>query len=194
MAEKMLATRSSVALIRGLIMRRSLPTLVTVLLFIGACSNGDTPTSPTPAVSNPTTFQFSSVSGSRVGQGESPTYTVENATFQVGTDSYFVSVGVVPLGETAPRYTFVLAPPSGGQRIATGTYPLGKRGQTPGYGFEFSGRGTSCLTGNGTVTIEEFQYAGLVEKLRFTFSVECDSTPAVTGRIVLNWVAGSGYR
>ena len=171
--------------------------MVMVLLLAGACAKKDSPTAPTAptADSGPaTTFAFVSDPASRVGRGESPTYTRQNATFQVGTDSRFVSVGVLPQGATEVMWRFVLHPPRD-QTLAAGTFPVAGVGPTIGHGFEFSGGGNRCLTGSGTLTIEEIRNSGgLVERLHANFSISCDGTPAVSGRIVLNWVAGAGYQ
>jgi hypothetical protein len=172
-------------------MRCALPGILTVVLLTGACSKYDGPTAPTPpteAAESPTTVAFVSDSANPVGRGESPTYTVGNATFQVGTDSRFISVAVLPLGATDAQWRFVLRPPSG-QVLAPGTFPIG--GST-GHGLEFSGSGTGCH-GTGTLTIENVRNVGLVESLRVTFSMSCGGG-RVDGRIVLNWVAGVGYR
>ena len=171
-------------------MRHALPSILMVVLLTGACSKNDTPTAPTPptpAAESPTTVAFVSNSASPVGRGESPTYTVRNATFQVGTDSRFISVAVLPLGATDAQWRFVVRPPSG-QVLAPGTFPIGGSG----HGLEFSGSGTGC-NGTGTLTIEDVRNTGLVESLRVTFSMSCGGG-RVDGRIVLNWVAGVGYR
>ena len=171
-------------------MRGALPGIVMVVLLTGACSKGDSPTGPTPptpAAESPTTVAFVSETANPVGRGESPTYTVGNATFQVGTDSRFISVAVLPLGANDARWRFVLRPPSG-QGLARGTFPIGGTG----HALEFSGSGTGC-TGTGTLTIEEIRNTGFVELLRATFSMSCGGG-RVDGRIVLNWVAGVGYR
>ena len=173
-----------------------LPAIVIVLLLTGACAKEESPTAPTPpVVSGPaTSFAFVSDPASRVGRGESPTYTRGNATFQVGTDSRFISVGVVPQGATAVQWSFTFHPPRN-QILAIGTFPLAAVGSNTGHGFDFSGGGNRCVTGSGTVTIEQiFNSGGLVEHLEASFSVSCDGTPAVNGRIVLNWVTGAGYR
>jgi hypothetical protein len=173
-----------------------LPSIVMVLLLTGACAKKDSPTAPTAPVADSgpaTTFAFVSDPASRVGRGESPTYTRANATFQVGTDSQFVSVGVVPQGAGEVLWRFTFHPPRN-QKLAAGTFPLLGVGSNTGHGFEFSGRGNQCSSGSGTLTIEDILNTGLVERLAANFSISCDGTPAVNGRIVLNWVAGAGYR
>jgi hypothetical protein len=177
-----------------------IPIIVSLTLLCvisGACSK-DSPTEPTPpamvpSASNPTTFSFTSDPASRVGRGQSPTFTVANASFQVGTDSQFIMVSVLPTGATAPVWKFRLDPPRG-EKLVAGTFPI-RRPQTTGLGFEFSGEGNECGTGSGTAVIEAVNNSGgLVDHLRVNFSVSCDGTPTVNGRIVLNWVAGIGYR
>jgi hypothetical protein len=177
-------------------MRRSLPGIVMVVLLASACTKDDSPTAPTPptpAADSPTTVAFVSAPASPVGRGESPPYTVRNATFQVGTDSRFVSVAVLPLGATDAAWRFVVQPPAG-QVLAPGTFPIAGSGpSSTGHGLEFSGGGNRC-GGPGTLTIEDVRNAGgLVERLRVNFSLSCGGA-AVDGRIVLNWVAGVGYR
>ena len=176
-------------------MRRVLPGVITILLVVAGCSKSESPTEPTPpvVVSGPaTSFSFVSDPSSRVGRGESPTITMANATFQIGTDSHFLSVGVVPRTATSVQWNFTFHPPRG-QKLVAGTFPLTGVGPSTGTGhhFDFSGQGNRCSTGSGTVTIE--QVSG-TEHLQANFTVACDGTPPVNGRIVLNWVAGAGYR
>jgi hypothetical protein len=172
-------------------------TLFVLAVAAAACSKASAtaPTArPTPSASNPTTFSFTSDPASRVGRGQSPTYTVENATFQVATDSQFIMVSVLPIGTTDWLWRFRLDPPRG-QKLVAGTFPVARPAQASGIGFEFAGAGNACGTGSGTVAIEAIDNSGgLVDHLRMNFSVMCDGTPAVNGRIVLNWVAGVGYR
>jgi len=174
-------------------MRRVLPGTLIVLLLAGACTKQESPTSPTPPTSaavSPTTVAFTSDPSSSVGRGESPTYTVENATFQVGTDSRFISVAVLPRGATDVLWRFVLHPPTG-QVLAPGTFSINNNA---GHAFEFSSRGDRC-GGAGTMTIEDLHNTGgLVDVLRVNFSLSCGGTVPVNGRIVLNWVPGTGYR
>ena len=171
-----------------------LPAIVMILVLTGACSKKDSPTAPTAPDGPVTTFAFVSDPASRVGRGESPAYTRANATFQVGTDSNYVSVGVVPQGASEVLWRFIFHPPRG-QKLVAGTFPLAGVGSNAGHGFEFSGGGNRCSGGSGTVTIEQILNAGgLVERLDANFSISCDGTPAVNGRIVLNWVPGAGYR
>lgn len=139
-------------------------------------------------------FAFTSDPASWVGRGQSPTFTSRNASFQVGWDSIKVNVGVVPQGETAPTWRFAINPPSG-QRLGPGTFNLAARASTIGvHGFEFSGGGNDCVSGSGTASIEDFSAPGFVERLRMSFTVQCSNTPAVNGRLVLEWVPGVGYR
>ena len=172
-------------------MRRAVPVIVIVVLLAGACSKNETPTAPTPpipAAESPTTVAFVSDPSALAGRGESQTYTVQNATFQVGTDSRMVSVAVLPLGTTEAVWRFVIRPP-GNQVLAPGTFQIGG---ASGHGFEFTGRGDRCA-GTGTLTIEDIQNAGgLVERLRVKFALSCGG--AVNGRIELHWVPGVGYR
>ena len=174
------------------------PGIVIVLLLTGGCSKEESPTAPTAPIvvsGPPTQFAFVSDPASRVGRGESPTFTRANATFQVGTDSQFVNVGVVPQGATSVQWQFTMHPPRG-QKLVSGTFPLTGVGPSSGsgHGFEFSGGGNRCSSGSGTMTIDQILNVGLVDRLDVSFSVSCDGTPAVNGRIVLNWVTGAGYR
>ena len=178
--------------LEGTIMQRALAGIGMVALLASACSKNETPTTPTwqiPAAESPTTVEFASVPAGAAGPG-SHTFTVQNATFQVGTNSHFISVGVLPLGATEPVWRLILSPPSG-QVLAPGTFSIGP-GAT-GHAFEFSGSGFRC-GGPSTLTIEEVRNTGLVEQLRANFSIASCGGAAVTGRIVLNWVAGAGYR
>jgi hypothetical protein len=169
------------------------PGLAILLSLTVACAKENFPTAPGPNSGPATTFAFVSHPASRVGRGESPTYTSQNATFQVGTDSHFVSVGVVPQGATEAKWRFVLHPPRG-QKLAVGTFPVKGVGPNTGHGFEFSGGGNRCSTGSGRLTIEEILNVGIIERLDASFSISCDDTPAVNGRIVLHFVAGAGYQ
>jgi hypothetical protein len=173
-------------------MRRILPGMLMALLLASACTNSDTPTAPTwqvPAAESPTTVEFVSNPSSAAVPG-TQTFTVQNATFQVGTDSRFINIGVLPLGATAPVWRVVLNPPSG-QVLAPGQFSIGP--SATGHGFEFSGSGFRC-GGPGTLTIEEVRNTGIVERLRAHFSISSCGDGSVNGQIVLNWVAGVGYR
>jgi hypothetical protein len=172
-------------------MRRVLAGVGLVALLASACSKIETPTTPTwqiPAAESPTTVAFASAPAGTAGPG-SHTFTVQNATFHIGTDSHFVSVGVLPLGATEAVWRLVLTPPSG-QRLAPGTFPIGS--SATGHSFEFSGSGFRC-GGPGTLTIEEIRNTGPVE-LRANFSISSCGGAAINGRIELHWVAGVGYR
>jgi len=162
-----------------------------VALLASACAKTETPTTPTwqiPAAESPTTVEFASAPAGAAGPG-SHTFTVQNATFHIGTDSHFISVGVLPLGATVAVWRLVLNPPSG-QRLAPGTFSTGPSATE--HAFELSGGGLRC-GGPGTLTIDEVRSTGPVE-LRANFSISSCGGAAINGRIVLHWVEGVGYR
>jgi hypothetical protein len=139
-----------------------------------------------------TTFSFTSNPASRVGRGQSPAFTVQNAGFHVLWDSRMIGIDILPTGATTWVWRFRIQPPAGQAKLTTGTFPIGT-GQN-GHAVEFAGEGNQCGTPSGTVTIEAISTPGFVEHFRLSYSIQCDGTPAVNGRIVLNWVAGVGYR
>jgi hypothetical protein len=164
--------------------------IAAVLLGSVVAACGKSPTEPSATITplTKTTFSFTSEPASLVGRGESPTYTLDNASFQTSAPTGRVSITVLERGEPDWTWRFVIESRRG-QALVAGVYEIGRD-----IFFELSGRGRSCGLSSGTVTINEIDATGFLQQFHARFSVSCNSTPAVNGLVVINWVPGIGFR
>jgi len=168
--------------------------VVLVALLGAAC--GKSPTEPTK--SNPasaavtattTRLSFTSDPTSFVGQGQSRTYTLQNAKFQplMGHAGGYLSVVVTPTdpSDTSRQWSAVMMAPTGRQ-LSPGTYTAGEV-SFESYWFDFGGGGRGCGSGTtATYTIHEIVVSGeTLQRLRTSFTVYCGGSSKVTGDIVI---------
>jgi len=167
------------------------PLLVCLVLAAVAanCAKGS-PTEPTatpPSGPPVTTFAFTSDPASLVGRGQSPSYTIHNASFQwFEMVSQRVQVIVQAKGAADWSWRFNIESRRG-QKLVPGTYQIG-----PDLFFELVGGGNSCGAASGTLTIEDILVDGMLMRFRANYSVSCNNTPPVNGVVVINFVPGVG--
>jgi hypothetical protein len=173
--------------------------VILTALLSAACGNG--PTEPTPpSSSNPTTppiatstttrLSFTSDPASLVGQGESRTYTLQNATFIpiIGHVGRYLSVVVQPkdpANESLNWGAVILAP--FGTVLAPGTYSATPGGSFDNWMFDFFGGGRSCGSGTtSTLRISEVAVTGdQLQRLRASFIMYCGGSATVRGELVV---------
>lgn len=169
--------------------------IVLVALIGAAC--GKSPTEPTrssPAVpaavtATTTRLSFTSDPTSFVGQGQSRTYTLQNAKFQplIGQVGGYLSVVVTPTdpSDTSRSWSAVMMAPAGRQ-LSPGTYTAGEV-SFDAYWFNFGGGGRGCGSGTtATYTIHEISTSGdTLQRLRTSFTVYCGGSSKITGDIVI---------
>jgi hypothetical protein len=170
--------------------------IIAALLSV-AC--GKSPTAPTSSSSNPTPpaatstttrLSFTSDPHSYVGQGQSRTYTLNNATFQplMGHAGGYLSVVVRPTdpADTSLSWGAVMMAPVGSV-LSPGTYSATPGGSFDAFMFDFSGGGRSCGSGTtATLRISEITVAGNeLQRLRASFIVYCGGSTTVRGELVV---------
>ena len=168
--------------------------VVIVALLGTAC--GKSPTEPTkskpaPAAVTATTtrLSFTSDPTSYVGQGQSRTYTLQNAKFQplMGQAGGYLSVVVEPTdpSDKSLVWSAVMMAPVGRQ-LSPGTYTAGEV-SFDAYWFNFGGGGRGCGSGTtATYTIHEIATSGdTLQRLRTSFTVYCGGSSKITGDIVI---------
>jgi len=171
--------------------------LVVFAALIGSAC-GKSPTAPSPNGSNPATppavsatttrLSFTSDPASAVGQGQSRTYTLQNATFQplIGHAGGYVSVVVRSTDPSdSSQWSAVMMMPLG-RVLSPGTYSAGEVSfEAPM--FNFSGGGRACGSGTtASFTIHEVAVSGeTLQRLRTSFTVYCGGSAKVSGHIVI---------
>jgi hypothetical protein len=169
-----------------------------ILVFLAAVLGtacGKNPTAPTstttpPAVSaTATRLSFTSDPASFVGQGQSRTYTLQNATFHplIGQAGGYLSVVVnaTDPSDTSRQWSAVMMSPVG-RVLSPGTYNAGEV-SFDAYWFDFGGGGRACGSGTtATYTIHEIAMSGdTLQRLRTSFTIYCGGSSKVTGDIVI---------
>jgi hypothetical protein len=167
--------------------------IVAALLGTG-CGSGPTapsgsPPATPPAVSATTTrLTFTSDPASFVGQGQSRTYTLQNATFHplIGLAGAYLSVVVQATNPSdRSQWSAVMIMPTG-RVLAPGTYTAGELSFDAPW-FNFSGDGRACGSGTtASFTIHEIAMSGeTLQRLRTSFTVYCGGSAKVSGDIVI---------
>jgi hypothetical protein len=170
--------------------------VVVAALLSAAC--GKNPAAPTPTASNPATpaavtatatrLSFTSDPTSFVGQGQSRTYTLQNATFQpqMGHAGGYLSVVIRSTNpaDTSSWSAVMMAPV--GRQLSPGTYTAGEV-SFDAYWFDFGGGGRGCGSGTtATFTIHEIVTSGeTLQRLRLSFTMYCGGSSKVSGDIVV---------
>ncbi|HJU44547.1 MAG TPA: hypothetical protein VJ691_17100 [Vicinamibacterales bacterium] len=167
--------------------------LVIVAALVGtACTNSPaTPTSPSlpPAASTTTRLFFTSDPASFVGQGQSRTYTLQNATFHplIGHAGRYLSIVIRPTdpADTSLSWSMVMMAPFG-QQLSPATYSAGEVDAFAPF-FSFGGGGRACGSGTtATFTIHEIATSGeTLQRLRMSFTMYCGGSATVRGEVVI---------
>jgi hypothetical protein len=152
-------------------------------------STSKSPTAPAAVTATSTRLSFTSDPTSFVGQGQSRTYTLQNAKFQpvIGQAGGYLSVVITPTdpSDTSRSWSAVMMAPVGRQ-LSPGTYTAGEV-SFDAYWFNFGGGGRGCGSGTtATYTIHEIAMSGeTLQRLRLSFTVYCGGSSKVSGDIVI---------
>jgi hypothetical protein len=143
---------------------------------------------PTP---NPTTSRLAFVSdqGDYIGAGQSWSYTLATATFQVdnwGADY----TRIIVTSRTNPGLSWSLRiGGAGGARLTPGLYENAARFSSSGVaGFDLSGDGRGCNAIWATFAVQQVTYSlsGYIDRLQATFEQHCEGgVPAARGEIIV---------
>lgn len=169
--------------------------VVLIALVAAACGKSPTeptstkPTAPAAVSATSTRLSFTSDPTSYVGQGQSGTYTLQNARFQplMGHAGGYLSLVVTPTdpSDTSRSWSAMMMAPTGRQ-LTPGTYNAGEV-SFDAYWFDFGGNGRGCGSGTtATYTIHEIVTVGeTLQRLRVSFTMYCGGSSKVQGDIVV---------
>ncbi|HJU44548.1 MAG TPA: hypothetical protein VJ691_17105 [Vicinamibacterales bacterium] len=153
------------------------------------CSKSPTGPSETTAIgASTTTLSFTSEPISVLGQAR--TYNLQNATFRAQSlrrgGAFEVTVRPTAPSDQSGPWMVLMSSPSG-SGLTTGTFTTRPFTADNQWNFSFSGFGDRCGGGNASVTIHEIAIGEtLVQRLRASFTVQCQDTPGIVrGEVVV---------
>ncbi len=156
------------------------------MLVMPAC--GDNPVAPTSvgppaAIYTVSTLSFTSDQQDFVGQGQSRTYTLQNAVFMqsVGRSGGFISVTVQPKDQPpSAQWSLIIMAPTG-QVVAPGTYDTRRLSTSSTWGLDFVGNLHGCNEESGRMVVHSVEIGPDLTSLkhfRVSFENHCDGRAA----------------